>query len=457
MGMTERIAILRTERKRLDSLDIHADWLRDHPEDGSAQIQALDGSLEHDYFVPIIWNERNNKLVDGVKRRARLMALGFTQADVGVVDYDEDTHVARMRAANCHTGKWDRDLERALAKHMSDSGLSPALAMFDPQSLAMLLDPPEIKDDEPESMVCRADELQAKWQVKLGDLFQIGAHRLLCGDCCDRENWKLLLEGKVGDMVWTDPPYNIAYEETQERRNDLKAHKAAKPATKAQAILNDSMKPAAYKRLLRAAFKVAFENCKPGAAIYIAHADMWRLTNELAAMREGWQMKQNIQWVKSAFTLGMQDYQWEHEPILYGWKPGAAHYWQGGYRQSTVADDAVGKLSKLSKKELLNFINDKLNSRNTTIIREPRNSSNGLHPTIKPLHLVARMIWNSSREGENVIECFGGSGTTIAAAECINRRAFATELDPTYCAVILERLTGHGLTVTHLGNHAKPE
>jgi len=454
--MTERIAILRTERKKLDSLDIHAEWLRDHPEDGSPQIQALDGSLEHDYFVPIIWNERNNKLVDGVKRRARLLALGFTQADVGVVDYDEDTHVARMRAANCHTGKWDRDLERALAKHVSDCGLAPALAMFDQQSLAMLLDPPEIKDDEPESLMCRADELQVKWKVKPGDLYQIGAHRLFCGDCCSKQSWDLLLEGKLASLVNTDPPYNIAYEETQVRRNDLKTSKGEKATTKAQAILNDSMKPAAYKKLLRAAFKMAFDNSQHGAVIYIAHADMCRIPNELSALRVGWTMRQTIQWVKSAFTLGMQDYQWENEPFLYGWKPGAAHYWQGGYRQSTVVDDAVGKLSKLSKKDLINFINDKLNSRNTTVMREPRNASGGLHPTIKPLHLIARMIWNSSREGETVIDCFNGSGTTIAAAECTNRRAFTTELDPTYCAVTLERLTGHGLQVTLLGNYAQP-
>lgn len=454
--MTERIAILRTERKKLESLDIHAEWLRDHPEDSSPQIQALDGSLEHDYFAPIIWNERNNKLVDGVKRRARLLALGFTQADVGVVDYDEDTHIARMRAANCHTGKWDRDLERALAKHMSDSGLAPALAMLDPQSLAMLLDPPQVKDDEPESLMCRADELQVKWQVKPGDLYQIGAHRLFCGDCCSKRSWDLLLEGKLASLVNTDPPYNIAYEETQVRRNDLKTSKGEKATTKAQAILNDSMKPAAYKKLLRAAFKMAFDHSKPGAVIYIAHADMCRIPNELSALRAGWTMRQTIQWIKSAFTLGMQDYQWENEPFLYGWKPGAAHYWQGGYRQSTVVDDAVGKLSKLSKKDLINFIHDKLNSRNTTVIREPRNASGGLHPTIKPLHLIARMIWNSSREGEIVIDCFNGSGTVIAAAECTNRRAFTTELDPTYCAVTLERLTGHGLQVTLLGNYAQP-
>jgi DNA modification methylase len=456
--MSDRAAILRVERKALVELGEHEKFLRTHPEDGSDLVVALDKSLEHDYFAPLVWNERNGKLVDGVKRKRRLVALGFTHADVGVVDYDEPTHVARMRAANAHTGKWDKELERELAKRVSESGLDPALGLWDPQSLAMLLDPPQVKDDDPESIVSKADELQGKWMVQMGDLFQIGPHRLICGDCTDAENWKLLLGDEVGDMVWTDPPYNIAYDHIQERRNDLKVIEGRKrPKTKAQAILNDEMSPAAYKQLLRKAFRVLFERCKPGAAIYIAHADMWRLHNELAAKRVGWRIKQNVQWVKTAFTLGMQDYQWEHEPILYGWKPGAGHYWQGGYRQSTVADDAVGKLSKLSKKELLNVTHDLLNGRNTTVIREPRNSGNGLHPTIKPLHLVARMIWNSSREGERVLESFGGSGTTLAAAHTVNRRAFATELDPKYCAVILERMTGHGLTVEKIGNYAPTE
>lgn len=433
---------------------VHEDWLREHPEDGSAQIQALDGSLEHDYFAPLVWNERNGMLVDGVKRRARLLALRFTHADVGVVDYDEPTHLARMRAANSHTGKWDKELERALARQISESGIHPALALFDPQSLAMLLDPPEVKDDAPESLVSKADELQAKWKVKPGDLFEVGPHRLFCGDCRAAKPWELMLKGELAKMVWTDPPYNIAYDHIQDRRNDLKAAEGRKPTTKAQAILNDSMTPAAYKQLLRDAFRRVYQHSAAGAAIYIAHADMWRVANELSAVRAGWTVRQNLQWIKGDFTLGMQDYQWAHEPCLYGWKPGAPHYWQGGYRQSTVIDEEVGKLSKRSKKELLNMVNDLLNSRNSTVFREPRNSGNGLHPTIKPLHLVARMIWNSSREGDAVLEPFGGSGTTLAAAEHVNRRAFATELSPKYCAVILERLTGHGLKVNKAGNHA---
>lgn len=455
--MEQRDAILRTERKALVDLLEFEEFTRDHPGDDSEEVQALDESLTHDLAAPLIWNVRNGKLVDGVKRKHRLLALGFTHVTVGIVDYDDATHLARMRALQEHTGKWNRELLRELARRVDQADLAPGLAMWTPQELAMLLEPPVVDDDDPDSLISKADDLQKEWQVRKGDLFQVGAHRLLCGDCRFPENWQLLLEGKIGDMVWTDPPYNIAYEHIQERRNDLKASEGRKPTTKAQAILNDSMKPAAYKRLLRDAFRAVHDVSKPGAVIYIAHADMWRLANELAAIKAGWTLRQNIQWIKTAFTLGMQDFQWEHEPVLYGWKTGAPHYWQGGYRQSTVIDEAVGKLSKLSKKELLNYIHDKLNSRNTTVIREPRNSGNGLHPTIKPLHLVARLIWNSSREGERVLEPFGGSGTTMAAAECINRQAFVTELDPKYCAVILERMKGHGLTILPLGNYARTE
>lgn len=138
--------------------------------------------------------------------------------------------------------------------------------------------------------------------------------------------------------------------------------------------------------------------------------------------------------------------QWQHEPVLYGWHPGAAHRWYGGFKQCTIFDTEPD-LSKLGKPELLAIINQLRNEHNTTVVREPRNTGNGLHPTVKPLQLVARQVWNSSLKGETVLELFGGSGTTLAACQQIGRRCTATELDPKYCAVILERLTAMGAPI----------
>lgn len=454
--MPDRVAVLRVERKALRDLQSHEAAPRDHPAEGSPAWDTLAKSLEFDYFLPLIWNQRNGKLVAGDLRRKILLSMGFSHADVGVVDYDEETHKARMVAANSHSGDWNNELLVALARDVEKAGLDPALALWKPQDLAALLEGPTIADDGTEAgeLVSKAEKLQEKWQVRLGDLFQIGPHRLLCGDCTKLENWHLLLEGRQADMIWTDPPYNVNYDSIQTRRMELLRAKGNTPHTVAEPILNDHMSDAAYAAFLKAAFTAAFSILRPGGACYIAHADSQGLTNRSAAAEAGFHIAQTIVWVKSAFTLGRQDYQWQHEPILYGWKPGAGHYWQGGYRQTTVLDDEIGKLHKKPKNELIAIINDLLNARDTTVTREPRNTGNGLHPTIKPLPLVARQVWNSSRRTETVAEFFSGSGTTLVAAEQTGRRAVATDLEPKFCAVTLERLTAHGLEARLLANHA---
>jgi DNA modification methylase len=215
---------------------------------------------------------------------------------------------------------------------------------------------------------------------------------------------------------------------------------------KPQALLNDQMSDKKYAGMLRKWFGAAALHLKPGAPVYIAHADSKRCLNEAAAIEAGFYIAQTIIWVKQAFTLGRQDYQWQHEPILYGWKPGAAHYWQGGFCQATVIDEEQ-QLAKLSKAQLVALVNELRNARESTVVREPRQNSDGLHPTIKPLRLVARQVWNSSRRGDTVLELFGGSGTTLAAAEQTGRVCAATELDPKYCAVILERMSAYGLSI----------
>ncbi len=153
-----------------------------------------------------------------------------------------------------------------------------------------------------------------------------------------------------------------------------------------------------------------------------------------------------------SWETDMLEYQWQHEPILYGWKPGAGHYWQGGYAQSTVIDDEEKNLSQLAKPELVEIIQRLRNERNTTIVREPRNQSNKLHPTVKPLGLVARQVWNSSKQGDTVLELFGGSGTTLLAAHQTGRKCVATELEPKFCAVILQRAKEHGLAIEKIGD-----
>lgn len=446
--MSETILELKVERLELGKLRPHPKNPRKHPKPGSPRWEMLRRSLEHDYFDPLVWNSRNGMLVSGHFRRSIMEAMKITQADVVVVDYDEPTHLARMIAANRQAGEFEEELLAAISRDIDLAGLDSALAGFDEKEFAMLLEAPDPVDDteEAEELVSKADELQARWMVAPGNLYQIGNHRLLCGDCASAESWQRLLEDRLADMVWTDPPYNIAYQAVQERRNQLTKEKGRTPHIKPQGILNDDVSPDEYRKLLAAWFNRAFAFTKPGGVIYVAHADVYGMETRAAIIEAGFHLAQCLIWVKSGWTLGRQDYQWQHEPVLYGWKLGAGHYWQGGYRQSTILDDE-SDLTKLSKADLITVVNHLRNERDTTVVREPRNTGTGLHPTIKPLALVVRQIWNSSRRGETVAELFGGSGTTMAAAEQTGRRCCATELDPKYCAVILERMSAYGLEI----------
>ncbi len=454
-----KVATFVKERWKLADMGEHERNPREHAEPGTPKWDALSRSLAQDYFDPLVVNRRNRKLVSGAFRRKVLLHDGFDEADVVVVDYDEPTHYARMIAANRHFGDWQTEILAALARELDASGFDPALAgLGDEKELAQLFAAPQVQDDSANAaaLVSQAEEVAKKWNVRLGDLYAAGEHRILCGDCTRGENWQLLLGGRLADMVWTDPPYNVNYDSIQQRRVDLSRAEGKTPHAKPEAILNDDLSEADYGRLLRACFARAFEFTRPGGAIYVAHADSYGLLTRQAVADAGWYVAQCCIWVKNAFTLGRQDYQWQHEPILYGWHPGAAHYWQGGYSQASVIDDET-KLASLGKPELIAVIQALRNERDTSVIREPRGSGNALHPTVKPLPLVARQIHNNSRRGDTILELFGGSGTTILAAQQTGRRAVATELDPKFCAVILERLTIAGVPVEKISEGHVPD
>lgn len=252
-------------------------------------------------------------------------------------------------------------------------------------------------------------------RVTLGDIWQLGNHRLMCGDSCDIEQVKKLCGGQQVDCWLTDPPYNVAlgYEDSasearqRHRRTDQKV------------VLNDSMPDADFRQFLVKAYTAAKESMKAGAAYYIFHADN-ESYNFRGALRDvgGMQLRETLIWVKDALTLGRQDYQWKHEPCLYGWKEGASH----------------------------KFFNDR---KQTTCIEFPRPKRSEEHPTMKPVPLFAYLMANSTEQGDLVLDSFGGSGTTLIAAEQLNRKACLMELSPVYCDVIIarwEKLTGQKAT-----------
>ena len=246
----------------------------------------------------------------------------------------------------------------------------------------------EAEEDEYEM----PDEI--KTNIVLGDLFEIGEHRLLCGDSTQTDTFKTLFGEQLADLVVTDPPYNVAYE----------GKTKAKPTIK-----NDSMGDGDFYQFLYDFYTALGSYTKPGGAWYVWHADSEGANFRKAMADSGIMVKQCLIWVKNSMVIGRQDYQWKHEPCLYGWKEGAAHGWYSDRKQTTVLDF-------------------------------DRPSRNAEHPTMKPIPLFAYQIANSSKQGDIVADGFGGSGTTMVACHQMNRKAYLVEFDPKYCQVIIDRM-----------------
>jgi len=249
----------------------------------------------------------------------------------------------------------------------------------------------------------------------------------------------------MADLLITDPPYNVNYgsrgKTYQEKASKGLEYSCGKDD---RTILNDNMDDQSFRAFLTDAMTAAEESMRPGAAFYIWHADTEGFNFRAAVRAVGLELKQNLIWAKNTLVLGRQDYQWIHEPCLYGWKPGAGHYFRDIRTETTVFDDER-PIEELSNKELKELVANYRQAVPTTIIRENKPSKSEEHPTMKPVKLIARLIGNSSREGELVLDIFGGSGTTMIAAEQLNRRCYMMELDPHYADVIIERwqnLTG---------------
>jgi DNA modification methylase len=275
--------------------------------------------------------------------------------------------------------------------------------------------------------------------TKSGDLWVLGDHRLLCGDSTTVTDVKKLMGDERSDLMLTDPPYNVDY--TGKTKDALK-------------VENDSMSDADFRRFLVACFKNAFDSMKPGASFYIFHADR-EAYNFIGSIRDcGEKIRQCPVWVKNCLVMGRQDYQQQHEPILYGWKQGAAHSWFSGRADTTVFDDSRPKdLTKLKKSELLAFAQSlvsQMEKHETTVLREVKPNASIDHPTMKPVRLIARLIRNSTAGKGLIYDPFLGSGTTLIAAEQLGRKCYGMEISPQYCDVIVQRwekLTGKTATL----------
>lgn len=256
-----------------------------------------------------------------------------------------------------------------------------------------------------------------------GDLFEIGEHRLLCGSSTEIDTWEKVMNGRMADMVMTDPPYNVDY-------------KGGTGLT----IMNDKMDNGSFYQFLYDFYTALGSYTKNGGAWYVWHADSEGANFRQAMKDSGIMVKQCLIWVKNAMVLGRQDYQWKHEPCLYGWKEGAAHYFTKERNHTTVIEDKID-IRKLTKDQMKNMLIEIMSDKNkTTILNCDKPTRNAEHPTMKPILLLAPLIKNSSKENELVADGFLGSGSTMVAAHQLKRKCYGMELDPKYCDVIVRRM-----------------
>ncbi len=280
---------------------------------------------------------------------------------------------------------------------------------------------------------------------KRGQIYKLGRHRIMCGDSTDPADVERLIEGAKMDLCVTDPPYNVDYAEKEKDLEKWRPCKRVKEDVRT-GIENDKMTDASFREFLNKAFSNLYGILKPGGVFYVFHAAMQTPAFWEELEDAGLRIRQQLTWVKNVFVIGRSDYHWKHEPCLYGWKDGAAHYFIDDRTQSTVFEDAPADPKKMKKEELVSLVLQMQADKSaTTVIHEDKPAVNDLHPTMKPVKLVGRLIKNSSKEGEKVIDLFGGSGSTLIACEQLNRTAYLMEYEPKYLDVIIdryERLTG---------------
>lgn len=366
------------------------------PED--EEYQKIKKSLvEFGYVAPVIVNA-DMTVIGGHQRLKVLKELGYTEIECNIVDLDKDKEKALNIALNKITGEWDNTKLEELLAELKETSIDMDMTGFSFDEVDnMLKDITGSKEDD-------FDVDQALNEIeeptsKPGDVWILGRHRLMCGNSTQKEEVMRLMNKQEADMLLTDPPYNVDY---------------VGKTSEALKIENDNMNETEFYNFLIDAFRNMFESVKYGGSIYVFHADTEGLNFRNAFKAVGFKLAQCLVWVKNTFVMGRQDYQWRHEPILYGWKEGAGHYFVDNRKQSTV----------------LEF---------------DKPSRNAEHPTMKPIDLLVYLIKNSSKENDIILDLFGGSGSTLIAAEQIQRTCYTMELDPKYCDVIIKRwenLTG---------------
>lgn len=357
---------------------------------GDSEYEKLKRSLEQfGYVEPVIWNKTTGRVVGGHQRLRVMKDMGLTEVECVVVELPEDKEKALNIALNKISGEWDKDKLALLISDLQGTDFDVSLTGFEPAEIDDLFKD-TLKDGVKDDNFNVEEELQKPTFSKAGDLWMLGRHRLVCGDSTKPETFELLMNGIKANLVITDPPYNVNYEGS------------------AGKIKNDNMENNAFYEFLLAAFRNTEAVMADDASIYVFHADTEGLNFRKAFSDAGFYLSGTCIWKKQSLVLGRSPYQWQHEPVLFGWKKKGKHQWYTGRKESTIWE-----------------------------FDKPK--KNGDHPTMKPIPLLAYPIMNSSMSNTVVLDPFGGSGSTLIACEQTDRICCTVELDEKFCDVIVKR------------------
>lgn len=388
-----------------------------------SQVELYKNLIRHyNQYIPLVIDS-NDEVVGEPARLIALRELEIKEVNCYRIENlsEDDIQVIRLGELRANElGEWDF---QKLYEELEGLGDKSYLTGFNCEEVQKLIDEELESCEEVEEIATPSiDDLNEPF-TKQGDLWFLGKHRVLCGDSTSKEDAHRLMDGHKATLCITDPPYNINYESEDGKK-----------------IINDNMSSKEFYHFLYAFYKNMYEYLETGGSYYIFHADSETEAFRGALKEAGLKISQCLIWAKNSFNLSRQDYNWRHEPILYGWKEGKAHYFIKDYTQDTILETPIN-LEKMSKSELKDYIKEIISEidQYSTIIREDKPQRNDIHPTMKPLKLLARLILNNTKPNDLVVDWFGGSGSTLMACDQIDRTAYLMEFDPKYVDVEVKR------------------
>jgi len=404
-----------------------------NPRKNDIAVEAVAASIKQFGFkVPLVITA-DYEIVCGHTRLKAAIVLEHDTVPCIIADDLTPKQIKAFRLADnkvAELAEWDMEL---LETELKDIDLDMSAFGFD--SIAL-----ETTTEASEDNFNPDPPLEAK--TKLGDIFQLGTHRLMCGDATNPKHIAALMSGDTADLLLTDPPYGVNYEDKQQMLERMRRSSGSSRVREGNLveIKGDIQSAADLTEFLDKSFAAAATALKNGGAVYIFHAS-GKSIPFMTALEKNFVYYQHLQWIKNHHTFGMLDYQMKHEPILYGYKGGDKKYFIDNRTQTSVYEDAGLDYKKMTKTEAISMLKNILESHNDTsdVLYENKPEKSDLHPTMKPIKLLARLIRNSTKQDQIVLDPFGGSGSTLIACEQLGRQARLLELEPKYCDVIIAR------------------